>query len=81
MRSLITIRKRGAGYISDVTGQFGGGHSGTRCGLTAYDAATSAARLMVEYAVSNPEGGDLMAPPDVMEHVPPQLRAITASDG
>jgi hypothetical protein len=33
---------------------------------------------MIEYAQSNPEGGELMAPPDVMEYVPDHLRSIPA---
>jgi len=76
MRSTIIISKRGAGYISTVRGKFGGGHSGARAGLTPYDAAATAARYMIEYAQSNPDGGDLMAPPEVLEHVPPHLRSI-----
>ena len=78
MRTLVTIRKRGEGYISDVAGKFGGGHSGVRCGLTAQDAATSAARLMAEYSANNPDGGDLMAPSEVMELVPEAFRSISA---
>jgi len=74
MRSTVIITKRGAGYISTVIGKFGGGHQGARCGLTPYDAAARAAELMIEYAQSNPEGGDLMAPPEVLELVPEQLR-------
>jgi hypothetical protein len=78
MRTTVIIRKRGAGYISDVSGRFGGGHSGSRAGLTPFDAATTAARYMVEYAQSNQEGGDLMAPPEVLELVPEHLRSIAA---
>ena len=76
MRSTVIIRKRGQGYVSDVSGKFGGGHTGARCGLTPYDAASAAARLMIEYAQSNPDGGDLMAPPEVMELVPEHIRSI-----
>lgn len=76
MRSTIIIKKHGAGYISNVAGKFGGGHSGARCGLTPYDAAARAAQLMIEHAQSNPEGGDLMAPPEVLELVPEHLRSI-----
>lgn len=78
MRSTIIITKRGEGYISTITGKFGGGHTGARCGLTPYDAAAAASRYMIEYAQSNPEGGDLMAPPEVMELVPAHLRSISA---
>ncbi|CAK0773302.1 conserved hypothetical protein [Gammaproteobacteria bacterium] len=76
MRTTVIITKRGDGYISTVKGKFGGGHSGSRAGLTPYDAAATAARYMLEYAQSNEEGGDLMAPPEVMELVPEHLRSI-----
>lgn len=78
MRTTVIISKRGEGYISTVSGQFGGGHQGARAGLTPYDAAATAGRYMIEYAQSNPEGGELMAPPDVMEYVPDHLRSIPA---
>lgn len=76
MRTIVIITKRGAGYISTVQGQFGGGHQGARCGLTAYDAAAKAAEYMIQYAQSNPGGGDLMAPPEVLDLVPEHLRSI-----
>lgn len=76
MRSTIIISRRGAGYIATVAGKFGGGHQGARCGLTPTDAAATAARYMIEYAQSNPEGGDLMAPPEVLDLVPLHLRSI-----
>lgn len=76
MRTTVIISKRGAGYISTVSGKFGGGHIGARCGLTAYEAAAKAAQYMIEYAQSNPDGGDLMAPPEVLELVPAHLHYI-----
>ena len=76
MRTTVIISKRGDGYISSVSGKHGGGHSGGRCGLTPYDAAASAARLMIEYGQSNDEGGDLMAPPEVLDMVPAHLHKI-----
>jgi len=79
MKTTVIIRKRGDGYISDVSGKFGGGHSGARAGLTPYDAAARAAFLMVHYAQNNDEGGSLMAPPEVLELVPAHLREIAAS--
>ena len=78
MRSAVIIRQRGQGYVSDVTGKFGGGHQGARAGLTPYDAAAHAASMMIRYAVGNPEGGDLMAPPEVLELVPEAWRSIAA---
>ena len=76
MRTTIIIRKRGEGYIADVSGRSGSRLRGSRCGLTPYEAATNAARWMIEHAQGNPEGGDLMAPPEVLEHVPEHLRCI-----
>ena len=78
MRSYVIIRKRGAGYVSDVTGKSGEGHQGARCGLTLHDAAAHAASMMQRYALSNAEGGDLMAPPEVLELVPESLRSVPA---
>jgi hypothetical protein len=72
----VIITKRGAGYISTVSGRFGGGHKGARAGLTPYEAAARAATLMLEYAQTNPEGGTLMAPPEVLDLVPEHLRSV-----
>lgn len=78
MRTTVIISKRGKGYISTVSGQFGGRHQGARCGLTPFDAAAKAASYMLQ-AQSNPAGGDLMAPPEVLELVPAHLRNIAAT--
>ncbi len=80
MRATVIITKRGEGYISTVSGKFGGGHQGARCGLTPFDAAAKAAQYMIEYAQSNLEGGDLMAPSEILDIVPDHLRAIPARD-
>ena len=76
MRSTIIIRHRGKGYISTVSGRFGGGHQGARCGLSPAEAAQRAAEYMIAYAQSNPEGGDLVAPPEVAELIPAHLHSI-----
>lgn len=76
MRTTIIIYKRGEGYSADVAGQHGGGSQGQRVGLTAYDAATAAARLMLQYGQPNPEGASLMAPAEVLAHVPVHLREL-----
>jgi len=78
MRSTIIIERRGAGYIATVSGKFGGGYQGARCGLTAEEAARFAAREMIRYSQSNSEGGDLMAPPEVLALVPGHLHSIAA---
>ena len=76
MRSTVIITRRGAGYISTVAGRFGGGHQGARCGLTPHEAAAHAAGMMLRYSATNPEGGSLMAPPEVVDLVPAHLREI-----
>ena len=78
MRSTVIIRKQGEQYVSDTSGRFGSGHKGALCGLTSYEAAANAARLMIEYSQSNSEGGDLMAPLEVLELVPAHLHSIAA---
>jgi len=78
MRSTVIIRKRGDGYVSDVSGKFGGGHTGARAGLTTEEAAITAARLMLQYAQSNEDGGDLVAPEEIMERVPQHLHSVPA---
>jgi hypothetical protein len=80
MRSTVIIRKRGDGYVSDVAGKFGGGHQGARAGLTVEEAAITASRLMIQYAQSNPEGGDLVAPEEISSRVPEHLRSIPAKN-
>lgn len=76
MRTTVLIQKRGDGYFSTVKGQFGGGHTNARAGLTPYDAAIRAAQLMLEYGQPNPLGATLMAPREVMDEVPSHLQQI-----
>jgi hypothetical protein len=76
MRTSVIITKRGDSYISQVAGKFGGGHRGVTAGKKPYEAAVHAARMMIEYAQTNSEGGDLMAPPEVLDHVPLHLRVV-----
>ena len=45
-----------------------------------YEAAAKAAQYMIEYAQSNPDGGDLMAPSEVFELVPEHLRKINRKE-
>lgn len=78
MRTTVIIERRGDGYISTVSGRFGGGHMGARAGLDDEAAAATAARLMVQYAQSNPEGGDLVAPEAVRNLVPNHLWSVAS---
>lgn len=76
MRSSIVIYRRGSAYVCDVAGRYGGGYTGHHAGDTPDVAATCAARMMIQYAQSNPEGGDLCAPAEVLALVPEHLRSI-----
>ena len=80
MRSTVIIKKRGEGYMATVSGKFGGGFQGARCGLTPFEAATKAAEWMISYAQSNIEGGALLAPAEVLELVPDHLRIISCKN-
>jgi len=78
MKTTIIITRRGDGYIATIGARNGIVAQGARCGLTRHDAATWAAQMMLRYASpdSNPEGGELMAPHEVIELVPEHLRKI-----
>lgn len=80
MKTTVIITQRGSGYIATVPHRFGAAHRGARIGLNAYAAAATAARLMIQYAQSNPEGATLMAPPEVLELVPAHLHEIDGSN-
>ena len=78
MKTTIIITKRGEGYIATIGARTGTVAQGARCGLTPLEAATYAATMMLRYAAPdcNPEGGVLMAPPEVLDLVPEHLRSI-----
>lgn len=78
MKTTILITRRGEGYIATVADKTGIIKQGVRCGLTPLDAATWAARSMLKYATpdANPEGGEIMAPDEVIKRVPEHLRKI-----
>ena len=78
MRSTVIITKKGEGYYVTVSSKLGVAHQNARAGLTTFDAAATAALHMIQYAQSNDEGGDLMAPAEVLELVPMHLRNIDA---
>jgi hypothetical protein len=82
MRTAIFIAPRqtpaGIVYTADVIGAFGGGYRGAHAGDTAEEAALFAIREMRRYALTNPRGGDLVAPPDVLAHIPRELRTVAA---
>jgi len=76
MKSTVIISKRGAGYTCDASGRYGGGYQGASAGRTPEDAAAFGAREMLRYAQVNPEGGDLIAPADVLALIPAHLHHI-----
>lgn len=61
-----------------VTGQHGGGSSRTLKKQRPDQLAALCAQAMLDYGAPNPEGADLMAPPEVLELVPEHLRGIPA---
>lgn len=78
MRTTVIIEKRGRGYVATVSGKHGGGYQMARAGLDPQSASAFAAREMIRYAVSNDEGGDLIAPEEVICMVPEHLQKINA---
>ena len=77
MRATVVITKSGSEYRATLLGKRG--HQGASAGLTPYEAAATAAKMMVWCAVNDPEGGVLMAPPEVMDLVPEHLRNVAGN--
>ena len=73
--SVVTVYKSVGGYRVTVSGKFGGGFSTTRPGTPA-DVALFVAAQMQRYAMSNPHGGSLVAPPEILDLVPEMLRTV-----
>lgn len=55
-----------AAYRCNASGKFGGGYQGAAAGATVEAAAAFAAREQWRYIRTNPEGGQLIAPPEVL---------------
>ena len=84
MRTSIIITKRividhiGANYYTvTIRGKYGSEFCGVLPAIP-HEAAARAAEWMLSYAMSNAEGGDLVAPDEVLCLVPEQLRSIPA---
>jgi hypothetical protein len=77
MRSAVTVYKSAGGYRVNVAGRFGGGFSTTLAGAPA-DVAPFVAAQMQRYALSNPHGGYLIAPPEISDRIPEHLREVAA---
>ncbi len=78
--SVVIVYKSAGAYRITVAGRFGGGFSTTRSGTPA-DVAPFVAAQMQRYAASNPHGGTLVAPPEIMELVPASLRFAIKTGG
>ena len=78
METTIIIAKREGIYVSTVSSQFGEEYSNRPIGRTPDEAASAATQLMIEYAVSNPDGGELIALPEIYALVPHHLHKIKA---
>jgi hypothetical protein len=76
MRSLVIVRRRGPHYITDASGKFGGGFRGAGATTDPAQAACFAASMVARYSISNPDGGDLIAPPEVLALIPARLHDI-----
>lgn len=79
MRSTVIIEFKNTGYRATVQGRFGGGYQNAPAGEFPEEAAAFAAREMIRYSQSNPEGGALLAPPEVMALVPKHLHNLEGS--
>ena len=77
MKATLIIEKRGEGYILDMFSDRATKRGG-RCGLTSHAAATSASRYLAQLTYS---GAAVVAPPEVMEHIPEHLRNIEPDNG
>jgi len=81
MRATVIISLHGTTYRATVSGRFGGGYQNAAAGSSPEEAAAFAAREMVRYSQSNPEGGDLVAPQEVLALVPAHLHSVGGSAG
>ena len=76
MRSTIIIKKQGEHYIATIVGRFGGGYQGRHLEGDLHDIAAQVAEASLNYCLSNPEGGDVMAPPEILDLIPEHLRSV-----
>jgi len=79
MRSTVIIEHKGNGYRATAQGKFGGGYRNAPAGDTPDKAAAHAASAMIRYGQSNPDGGSLVAPAEVLALVPEHLREVAGT--
>ncbi len=78
MRAYVTIYESRGKYLADTSGEHGGGAGGLFAGLTHMEAAEFAIRQMLRYRRCR-GGAKLIAPPEVLAHVPEDLREVDPS--
>lgn len=74
MHHLVIIRKLSTGYVRDVRSREKESVFGVTCGSDPYDAAVDTAVFMQSCLLDNPDGCYLIAPPEVLKHIPEDLR-------
>lgn len=74
MHHLVIIRDTGETYVRDVRRRVGESEFGVPCGTDPYDAAVETAVFMQGCLLDNPDGCYLIAPPEVLKHIPEDLR-------
>lgn len=70
MKATVIIEKKNEGYLLDLFSDRAT-KRGVRAGLSAQEAATTASRYLAQCAH---DGAAVVAPPEVMEIIPPHLR-------
>lgn len=76
MKTTVIVKECQGGYQVTVSTGQGIGEAIYSDGDNPFDAAAAAAEAMAKWGVTNEEGAELMAPPEVLELVPGHLRSI-----
>lgn len=74
MHHLVIVHKLSTGYVRDVRSRDKESTYGVMCGIDPYDAAVDTAVFMQGCLLDNPDGCYLIAPPEVLQHIPEDLR-------
>lgn len=78
MRTVISVSKchRTLAWEIDIVTQNGRPLKGLRAGRTPSEAAARAASYAICHCIENPQGGDIVAPSDIMALIPEHLRNV-----
>lgn len=66
MKTILTLAHRAGRYQLDCRGRFGGGYQGRQVGTTPEEAAVNLAMERGRYGDTNPDGCEIVAPPEVL---------------